>query len=93
MLLDDGQISARLGPRAAVAAMRQAITDSERGILAAPIRVSSDLGEGRLVFTTGARAGEWFGYRSYDTFGADPGAQIVVVHDAWPAQKSISWPR
>jgi len=81
MLLDDGQISARLGSRAAVAAMRQAIADSERGILAAPARVTSDLGEGRLVFTTGARAGEWFGYRSYDTFGAEPGAQVVVVHD------------
>jgi len=81
MLLDDGQISARLGPRDAVAAMRQAIADSERGILAAPARVTSDLGAGRLVFTTGARADEWFGYRSYDTFGADPGAQVVVVHD------------
>ncbi len=31
MLLDDGQISARLTPQAAVAAMRQAITDAERG--------------------------------------------------------------
>lgn len=81
MLLDDRQISARLGPRAAVAAMREAIADSERGILTAPPRVTSDLGEGRLVFTTGARAGEWFGYRSYDTFGAEPGAQVVVVHD------------
>jgi ornithine cyclodeaminase/alanine dehydrogenase-like protein (mu-crystallin family) len=81
MLLDDRQISARLGPRAAVAAMRQAITDAERGILAAPARVTSDLGDGRLVFTTGARAGQWFGYRSYDTFGAEPGAQVVVVHD------------
>ncbi len=81
MLFDDGQISARLGPRAAVAAMRQAITDAERGILTAPARVTSDLGQGRLVFTTGARAGQWFGYRSYDTFGADPGTQVVVVHD------------
>jgi ornithine cyclodeaminase len=81
MLLDDGQISARLTPQAAVAAMRQAIADAERGVLAAPARVSSDLGQGRLIFTTGARAGEWFGYRSYDTFGADPGAQVVVVHD------------
>ncbi len=50
-------------------------------MLAAPARVSSDLGQGRLIFTTGARAGQWFGYRSYDTFGADPGAQVVVVHD------------
>ena len=81
MLLDDGQISARLTPRAAVAAMRQAVADAERGVLAAPARVASDLGQGRLIFTTGARAGEWFGYRSYDTFGADPGAQVVVVHD------------
>jgi hypothetical protein len=36
MLLDDRQISARLSPRGAVAAMRQAITDAERGTLAAP---------------------------------------------------------
>ena len=79
MLLDDVQISARLTPRAAVAAMRQAIADAERGVLAAPARVSSDLGQGRLIFTTGARAGEWFGYRSYDTFGADPGADLAVI--------------
>jgi ornithine cyclodeaminase len=43
--------------------------------------VAADLGDGRLIFTTGARAGRWFGYRSYDTFGASPGAQVVVVHD------------
>ena len=91
MLLDDGQISARLTPQAAVAAMRQAIADAERGVLAAPARVSSDLGQGRLIFTTGARAGEWFGYRSYDTFGADPGAQVVVVHD-WPTAMALTSP-
>ena len=92
MLLDDGQISARLTPQAAVAAMRQAITDAERGVLAAPARVASDLGQGRLIFTTGARAGEWFGYRSYDTFGADPGRSRSFARSAWPAQKSTSWP-
>lgn len=33
------------------------------------------------MFTTGALEGEWFGYRSYDSFGAEPGEQVVVLHD------------
>jgi ornithine cyclodeaminase/alanine dehydrogenase-like protein (mu-crystallin family) len=81
MLLDDDQISARISPGMATAAMRRALTDAERGDLAAPARVTSDLGDGKLIFTTGARPGRWFGYRSYDTFGTDPGTQLVVVHD------------
>jgi ornithine cyclodeaminase/alanine dehydrogenase-like protein (mu-crystallin family) len=81
LLLDDAQIGARISAPMAVAAMRQALTDAERGTLAAPARVASDLGDGRLVFTTGAHPGRWFGYRSYDTFGAAPGAQVVVAHD------------
>jgi len=59
----------------------QALADAERGILIAPQRVAADLGPGRLVITAGARAPNWFGYRSYDTLGTDPGAQVVVIHD------------
>lgn len=33
------------------------------------------------MFTTGRLRGSWFGYRSYDTFPAQPGAQVVIVHD------------
>src|SRR6266536_2011847 len=51
------------------------------GILIAPQRVAADLGPGRLVITAGARAPNWFGYRSYDPLGTDPGAQVVVIHD------------
>jgi ornithine cyclodeaminase len=32
-------------------------------------------------FTTGRLRGSWFGYRSYDTFPAEPGSQVVVVQD------------
>lgn len=44
-------------------------------------RVHADLGDGRIVFTTGRLRGSWFGYRSYDTFAAEPGSQLVAVHD------------
>lgn len=81
IVLDDHEVRARLGAEAAVAAIRQALLDVERGSLVAPPRVSADLGSARLVFTAGAATGRWFGYRSYDTAGADPGAQVVVVHD------------
>ncbi|MFD7160248.1 hypothetical protein ACFV9C_37055 [Kribbella sp. NPDC059898] len=33
------------------------------------------------MFTTGALEGEWFGYRSYDSFGGVPGERVVVVQD------------
>ena len=59
----------------------EAVDAHYRGELVAPARVYADFGESRLVFTTGHLRGSWFGYRSYDTFPADPGAQVVVVHD------------
>ncbi len=62
--------------------MRQAVLAAEEGRLVAPPRVSADLGQGRVVFTAGALDGEWFGYRSYDTFDNDPGQQLVVLHAA-----------
>jgi alanine dehydrogenase len=54
----------------------------EGGRLKAPPRASTDLGDGRLVFTTGALDGEWFGYRSYDTFEVEADEQVVVVQSA-----------
>lgn len=59
----------------------EAVLDAERGDVVTPPRLSADLGDGRMVFTTGARNGEWFGYRSYDTFGFGRGQQVVVLHD------------
>jgi ornithine cyclodeaminase/alanine dehydrogenase-like protein (mu-crystallin family) len=89
LVFGDDDVRARLHAGAAVAAMGQAVVDAERGVLQAPPRVSADLGEGRLVFTTGARRGRWFGYRSYDSFGAVPGAQVVVAHD-WESGRVLA---
>lgn len=80
-VLTDADITARLDAASAVGWMREALLAAHRGELHTPPRVSTDLGEGRLVFTTGALTGDWFGYRSYDSFDAEPGAQVVVVHD------------
>jgi ornithine cyclodeaminase/alanine dehydrogenase-like protein (mu-crystallin family) len=79
ILLDDEALLARLDAGTAVAAMRQAVLDAERGDMSAPPRLSADLGAGRIVFTAGARRGAWFGYRSYDTFGFGD-EQVVVLH-------------
>jgi len=49
LVFGDDNVGARLDAGAAVAAMRQAVVDAERGVLQAPARVSADLGEGRLV--------------------------------------------
>lgn len=80
-VLTDPDISSRLDSRTAVAWMRSALIDAHEGRLKTPARVGTDLGDGELIFTTGALEGEWYGYRSYDTFGREPGAQLVVVHD------------
>jgi len=79
--LTDNDVAARLDAPIAVAWMREALTDAHLGRLQAPPRVSTDLGAGRLVFTTGALEGEWYGYRSYDSFETSAGTQVVVVHD------------
>jgi ornithine cyclodeaminase/alanine dehydrogenase-like protein (mu-crystallin family) len=81
LILYDRDLVARLDARAAVRWMGEAIDAHHRGELVAPPRAHTDLGGGRLVFTTGRLRGSWFGYRSYDTFPAQPGAQVVVVHD------------
>jgi ornithine cyclodeaminase/alanine dehydrogenase-like protein (mu-crystallin family) len=82
IVLDDEALRARLDAGRAVAAIRQAVIDSERGAMVTPPRVFADLGTGRLVFTAGERAGAWFGYRSYDTFDVEPGEQVTVLHNA-----------
>jgi ornithine cyclodeaminase/alanine dehydrogenase-like protein (mu-crystallin family) len=80
-VLTDADIESRLDARTAVAWMREALADVHSGRLQSPPRVSTEFGEGNLVFTTGALAEEWYGYRSYDTFDTTPGAEVVVVHD------------
>lgn len=81
LVLDDDDIRTRLDAHDAVRWMGEAIDAHHRGDLLAPARVHADLGDGRLVFTTGRLRGSWFGYRSYDTFPAEPGSQVVLVHD------------
>ncbi len=85
-VLDDDVLERSVAAPQAVEWMREAVLAVEEGRLAAPARTFTDLGEGRLVFTTGALADEWFGYRSYDTFGIEAGEQVVVVQSARTAQ-------
>lgn len=81
-VLNDAEVRRLLTPGRAMGWMREALLAEHHGELRSPPRVHTDLGGGRLVFTTGALAGKWFGYRSYDTFDVEPGEQVVVVHDA-----------
>lgn len=81
IILYDDDIRSRLDARDAVRWMGEAIDANYRGDLVAPPRVHADLGDGRMVFTTGRLRGSWFGYRSYDTFPTEPGSQLVAVHD------------
>jgi ornithine cyclodeaminase len=81
LILHDEELLCRLSAVEAVRWMGEAVDAHHRGQLVAPARVQSDLGVSRLVFTTGRLAGEWFGYRSYDTLAGDPGDQAVVVHN------------
>lgn len=85
-VLTDADVASRLDAKTAVAWMRDALREAHAGRLHTPPRVSTDLGDGRLIFTTGALQDEWYGYRSYDSFGSTPGAQVVVVHD-WSSGK------
>ncbi len=80
-VVTDADILSLLTPADAVAWTREAVLAAHAGRLHTPPRVSAELGDGRLVFTTGALTGEWYGYRSYDSFDTDPGSQLVVVHD------------
>lgn len=80
-VLTDEDLRARLSAQEAIASVRRAVVEAERGALVAPARASIALGDGRLVFTAGALADQWFGYRSYDTFERDPGSQVTILHD------------
>lgn len=80
-ILHDEEVVELLSAADAVGWMGEAIDAHHVGELVAPPRVHTDFGDGRLVFTTGRLRGSWFGYRSYDSFPAEPGAQMVVVHD------------
>ncbi|MEH1168664.1 ornithine cyclodeaminase family protein [Micromonospora sp. CPCC 205539] len=81
LLLSDAEISARLDAPTAVAAMRAALLAAGSGRLTAPPRASARLAGGRMVLTAGQLGDEWYGYRSYDTFGHRAGEQLVVLHD------------
>lgn len=80
-ILHDDDVRDRLTAADAVRWMGEAVDAHHRGLLLGPPRAHADLGDGRLVFTTGRLLGSWFGYRSYDTLPVDRGAQLVVVHD------------
>jgi ornithine cyclodeaminase len=81
VIMRDRDVRARLSAADAVAWMGEAVDAAYRGELLVPARTHAEFGGGRLVFTAGRLRGEWFGYRSYDTFPTDPGEQLVVVHD------------
>jgi ornithine cyclodeaminase/alanine dehydrogenase-like protein (mu-crystallin family) len=86
LVLRDHDVLTWLTAADAVRWAGEAVDAHHRGELVAPARIHADFGDGRLVFTTGHLRGSWFGYRSYDTFPADPGAQVVVVHDETSGQ-------
>ena len=90
VILYDDDIRSRLDARDAVRWMGEAIDANNRGDLVAPPRVHADLGDGRIVFTTGRLRGSWFGYRSYDTFPTEPGSQLVAVHDESSGEMRVS---
>jgi alanine dehydrogenase len=83
LVLDDDAVRARLGPEAAVAAVRGALLAHHRGGLHAPPRVRAPLGtDGDLVFTAGRLdAAGVHGFRAYDT-GAGEAEQLVAVWES-----------
>ncbi|RIV40788.1 ornithine cyclodeaminase family protein [Micromonospora radicis] len=82
LLVSDPEVSATLDAATTVAAMRQALLAAYQGRLVAPPRTAAPLAGGRLVLTAGQLVGQWYGYRSYDTFGHPEAEQLVVLHDA-----------
>ncbi|MEV4464578.1 ornithine cyclodeaminase family protein [Micromonospora echinofusca] len=81
LLLADSDVAAALDAPTTVAAMRDALLAAYAGRLVAPPRAAAPLGGGRMVLTAGHLTGEWYGYRSYDTFGHPGSEQVVVLHD------------
>ncbi|HEX5597687.1 MAG TPA: NAD(P)-binding domain-containing protein [Micromonosporaceae bacterium] len=82
LLFTDVEVADRLDAPTAVSAMRAALVAAHSGRLIAPPRASAPLAGGRLVMTAGHLPGEWYGFRSYDTFGHPRTDQLVVLHDA-----------
>ncbi|MFC4105223.1 ornithine cyclodeaminase family protein [Micromonospora zhanjiangensis] len=82
VVFSDDEVAAALDGSTAVAAMREALLAAYDGRLVAPPRATAPLRDGRLVMTAGQLADEWYGFRSYDTFGHPDGEQVVVLHDA-----------
>ena len=81
IIIADDQIRSHLNAADAVRWMGEAIDDHHRGNLIAPPRTHAEFEGGRIVYTAGRLRGSWFGYRSYDTFPAEPGEQVIVLHD------------
>ncbi|MFI5485226.1 ornithine cyclodeaminase family protein [Micromonospora echinaurantiaca] len=81
LLFSDREVTAALDAGATVDAMRDALRAAYAGRLVAPPRASASLGGGRMVLTAGHLTGEWYGFRSYDTFGHPEAEQVVVLHD------------
>ncbi|MEU8043674.1 ornithine cyclodeaminase family protein [Micromonospora echinofusca] len=81
LLFADSDVAAALDAPTTVAAMRDALLAAYAGRLVAPPRAAAPLGGGRMVLTAGHLTGEWYGYRSYDTFGHPGSEQVVVLHD------------
>ncbi|MGK5521751.1 ornithine cyclodeaminase family protein [Micromonospora sp. URMC 107] len=81
LLFSDPEVAAVLDAPTTVAAMRDALLAAYAGRLVAPPRAAAPLGGGRMVLTAGHLTGEWYGFRSYDTFGHPEGEQVVVLHD------------
>ncbi|MFE9657728.1 ornithine cyclodeaminase family protein [Micromonospora sp. NPDC006431] len=82
LLFSDEDVAAAVDAPLTVAAMRDALLAAYEGRLIAPPRASAPLGGGRMVLTAGHLTGEWYGFRSYDTFGHAESGQLVVLHDA-----------
>ncbi|MFI6759547.1 ornithine cyclodeaminase family protein [Micromonospora sp. NPDC050417] len=86
LLFTDTEVAARLDAPTAVEAMREALLAAYAGRLVAPPRASAPLRGGRLVTTAGQLDDEWYGFRSYDTFGHPESEQLVVLHDGRSGQ-------
>ncbi|MFI6228190.1 ornithine cyclodeaminase family protein [Micromonospora echinospora] len=81
LFFTDREVAAVLDAPDTVDAMRAALLAAYEGRLVAPPRASAPLGGGRMVLTAGHLTGEWYGFRSYDTFGHPEAEQLVVLHD------------
>ncbi|GAB3145696.1 alanine dehydrogenase [Micromonospora sonneratiae] len=82
LLFTDDDVAAQLDGPTAIGAIRAALLAAHDGRLVAPPRASAALRGGRLVTTAGQLIDQWYGFRSYDTFGHPETEQMVVLHDA-----------